>query len=355
MREFGSEFPITTTPDYYFQRLVGKFKYHRFLETGRQGLRLIARELHSDKSLAILPAYCCKTMVSPFIEEDWKVTYYPILPNLDGNVDVINSLIEKAPDNSVLLLMNYFGLSNVSGIIEKLKNRDKVKIIYDITHCVLGFDTEYVEGVDYFVGSIRKWFGLNSGALVCTNSDLKNSIISNEESDFVSIRKQAMEDNLRYQTTGDLEEKSVFKAALKQAASLIDSTPRVMDRASITMIDGLNCNYLLWKRQFNLNHLYNMIKGNKRIAFIPGMEGLIKSGHCFFMLPILLEERDYYQKLLSDRGLYAQVLWPLVDEARQSSSIAATMESKMLALPIDQRFSYNDIDDIGGIINSTIV
>ncbi len=355
MREFGSEFPITATPDFFFKKLVGQFKSHRFLETGRQGLRLIARELYSSNSLAILPAYCCKTMVNPFIEEKWNVAYYPILSNLDGDADVINSLVEKAPDNSVLLLMNYFGFSNVNGIIAKLNNREKVKIIYDITHCVFDIDNEYIEGVDYYVCSIRKWVGLNSGALVCANSDFKNDIILNVESEFVNIRKKAMEDNLRYQTTGDIDEKRTFKAALKEAALRIDSIPREMDRASVIMLEGLNCNYLLWKRRFNLNHLYNIIRGNKKITFLPGMEEIMNSGHCFFMLPILLEERDYYQKQLSDRGLYAQILWPLMDEARQSSSIAATMESKMLAIPIDQRFSYNDIEDIGRIINSTIV
>ncbi len=84
------------------------------------------------------------------------------------------------------------------------------------------------------------------------------------------------------------------------------------------------------------------------------MEEKITDGYCSFMLPILLEERDYYQKQLSDNGLYAQVLWPLVDEARLSSPVAASMEAKMLAIPIDQRFSFNDIEDIGKIINTFI-
>lgn len=355
MREYGSEFPITETPDNYFQKFVGRFKDYRFLQTGRQGLRLIAKELKADNSLAILPGYCCKTMVSPFVEENWDVSFYPILPNMDGDVDAINLLIEKAPDNCVLLLMNYFGLSNVTEILKKIKNRGKVNIIYDITHCIFDIDKVFINDVDYYVGSIRKWVGVYSGALVCANEDIKSDVLTDAESDFVRIRRNAMVDNLCYQTTGDINNKIVFKAALKEASSVIDSLPMVMDIDSRTMLEGLNCNHLLWKRKFNLKHLYTLIKGNKNISFIANMEEKIADGCCSFMLPILLDDRDYYQKQLSDRGLYAQVLWPLVEQARQSSSVAASMESKMLAIPIDQRFSYSDIEDIGMIINTTIV
>ncbi len=163
-----------------------------------------------------------------------------------------------------------------------------------------------------------------------------------------------MVDNLLYQTTGDINEKLVFKATLKESATQIDSIPRIIDGDSLKMLEGLDCNHLLWKRQFNIKHLFNLIKGNNKIAFIPGTEEKVNSGYCSFMLPILLDERDFFQKQLSDNGLYAQVLWPLVDDARLSSSVAASMEAKMLAIPIDQRFSFNDIDDIGRIINTFI-
>ena len=69
-----------------------------------------------------------------------------------------------------------------------------------------------------------------------------------------------------------------------------------------------------------------------------------------FSLPILTDKRDKLQKKFAQKGLYAPVLWPLCDEARAACPISAKMESRMLSIPIDQRYDYADIEDISQII-----
>lgn len=70
------------------------------------------------------------------------------------------------------------------------------------------------------------------------------------------------------------------------------------------------------------------------------------------MLPILLNNRDEVQKAFAQQGLYCQLLWPLSEEARTKCNMAAKMEREMLAIPIDQRYDYEDIEEIGHIIKS---
>lgn len=72
------------------------------------------------------------------------------------------------------------------------------------------------------------------------------------------------------------------------------------------------------------------------------------------MLPILIKNRDEVQRQLAKEGLYCQLLWPLSEEARSVCKTAAKMEKEMLAIPIDQRYDYDDIELMGHIIRSVM-
>ena len=59
-------------------------------------------------------------------------------------------------------------------------------------------------------------------------------------------------------------------------------------------------------------------------------------------------------KELAAAGVYAPVLWPVSEEARKVCSVSAMMADKMLSLPIDQRYDYEDIEDIARILLSVL-
>ena len=91
---------------------------------------------------------------------------------------------------------------------------------------------------------------------------------------------------------------------------------------------------------------YRLLKG--KVRMVPGIEKYL--GGAPFSLPILVENRDEIQKKLAASGVYAPVLWPISDEARKACTISALMADKMLSIPIDQRYSWDDIEDIAKII-----
>ena len=49
------------------------------------------------------------------------------------------------------------------------------------------------------------------------------------------------------------------------------------------------------------------------------------------------------------------LLWPLGDEARSICVVSARMADNMLAIPIDQRYDYDDIEEISKILHSVLV
>lgn len=67
---------------------------------------------------------------------------------------------------------------------------------------------------------------------------------------------------------------------------------------------------------------------------------------------LLVEKRTEFQKALAARGVYSQVLWPLTNEAKKICVNSKYMEEHMLAIPIDQRYFYDDIIEIAERINS---
>ena len=101
----------------------------------------------------------------------------------------------------------------------------------------------------------------------------------------------------------------------------------------------------LWCRLFEFQKVSGVSCDFK---MVPGVE------RCFdgapFSLPILVENRDEVQGKLARRGVYTQWLWPLCDEAMTVCPVSKEMNEKMLSVPIDQRFSWDDIEDIASII-----
>ena len=85
---------------------------------------------------------------------------------------------------------------------------------------------------------------------------------------------------------------------------------------------------------------------------IPGLEKSFKGAP--FSLPILVENRDEVQKLLAKKGVYAPVLWPIDERARFVCKNSAYISDHMLSLPIDQRYDWDDMEDIAKIVLETV-
>ena len=106
MKEIGSEFALFSNEDYYFKRIKSLRNSVRFLRCGRDVIGYIANLLNSKSGVILMPAYCCASMVQPFVIKGWKVEYYPIKNDFSANDEYIVSFCKKKlPD--AILLMNF--------------------------------------------------------------------------------------------------------------------------------------------------------------------------------------------------------------------------------------------------------
>ena len=156
----------------------------------------------------------------------------------------------------------------------------------------------------------------------------------------------------RYAVTKNQDEKDVFLSELRQGESMIDKLDGVhpISDVSMRMLETVNGEEIAFARRENMKHLWTLLSG--KAEMIPGLERSF--GGAPFSLPILVENRDIVQKKLAQRGVYAPVLWSIDDKARKVCENSAYVSDYMLSLPIDQRYDWDDMEDIAKIVLETL-
>ena len=112
------------------------------------------------------------------------------------------------------------------------------------------------------------------------------------------------------------------------------------------MLSLVNGEKISYARKKNMEHLWTLLNG--KVKMVSGLERCFEGAP--FALPILVDNRDEVQKWLAENGLYTPVLWPLCDKAKAICENSNYVSEHMLAIPIDQRYDWDDIEDIAKII-----
>lgn len=353
MREYGSEHPSIVLPDGYFEGLKKYGRELTYLRTGREALMYASCNCKPGKEAVILcPAYCCWSMTAPFEFTGWTVIYYRLNKDLTINEEYLEVLFRGCRPDAILT-MNFYGSASTQSAIAKVKAyNDKITVIEDFSHCTFCLDKIFNEQVDYYVTSIRKSIGVCDGALVLSKKPTNKAYIQHEAPDFGTLRLGAQRQKGRYAFTKSLEDKEEFLSEIRQGEAMIDKLEGVHPISEISekMIATINGEEIAFARRENMKHLWELLEG--KVEMVPGLE------RCFdgapFSLPILVDNRDEVQKKLAQQGVYAPVLWPISDAVRKVCEVSTYVSDCMLSLPIDQRYNYDDIEEIASIVLNTL-
>ena len=144
--------------------------------------------------------------------------------------------------------------------------------------------------------------------------------------------------------------KNIFRELQSEAGTEIKNDYnlyRISDE-SMAILSNTNVSAVSYARKSNYEHLYNLVKDNPyfEVLFQP------KENPAPFMFVVKSSQRDQLQQALAKLGVYCQVIWPVSEGARDVCSVAKEMEETMLAIPIDHRYDYCDIEEMGQCINS---
>lgn len=115
-----------------------------------------------------MPAWCCDSMLQPFIDRDIAILFYDVCFAESG----LSCHVDKNTDADILYVTNYFGYNSTlsTDVIEQFK-RKGCSVIYDRTHSLFRNEEDYIAIADYTFASIRKWLGVPCGAMLSKKRD----------------------------------------------------------------------------------------------------------------------------------------------------------------------------------------
>lgn len=334
-KEIGSEFPLlhndcsNSMSQYPYDIRNGCFVF-----SGRTAIETV---LLNESSIhkALLPSYCCDSMIEPFRKLGIEVEFYTV-----KFVDGIKIELNVAADVDCILWCNYFGFTLPMPDMSEFIERGGV-LIEDITHSLYSRE-QFHEQSHYRVASIRKWESILCGGY-CISKQEKLLYIPWKKPDnlFLHNKKNAMLLKQRY-----LEGKDDI-GKQKYLQMYADANKWLAENFSGLSIDEYSkkylhhINYVQHKNQRinNAKVLYRGLKNQMNIEFMFDIHNM----DCPLFVPVLIKNgnRDDVRKRLIDKDIYCPVHWP-----HPNADCESNLYEIELSLVCDHRYNEEDMQRI---------
>lgn len=348
--EIGSEFWIDANAQ------SSLFNYHYAL-SGRTAIDLILQDMMASRqglNSVFMPAWCCESMIQPFIDRGLDVRFYDISSDKNG----FHYVIDNHHKTDLLYVSNYFGYNSTLpfSVINQFKSHGTT-IIYDRTHSLFRNEDEFPLWADYTIASFRKWLGVACGAIVHKHGGHLSPPVM-KDCDYVSSKWEAM----------------VLKAAYLEEADKGDTAPNVPNIKEVFLKEFEAFDRALGKdyRNYRIDEdslavwlttdktiIRNQRRKNaffvedavSKISRIRPMFQL-QDKDCPLCFPVLFpcrEERDDVRRLLTEKGVYCPVHWPKPDGVPNEFSVNEIYDCE-LSLLCDQRYTPDDLQRMVNIV-----
>ena len=299
--------------------------------SGRSALKAIISDIKREKNVSsvAMPSWCCDSMITPFLDVEIEVSFYPVYIK-DGK---LIQKIENAEKSDALFVMDYFGYT------QRHSFDFHGPVIRDVTHSL--FSAQYSDA-DYYFGSLRKWSGFFTGGYAW---GIKKAGSFKVDSDYVSLRKEAMRQKSLY-ISGASDSKdylSVFSEAEEYLEKCDIGGADIEDEKKAKIFD---VEYVRQKRRENAKILMREISD---IALFDSLN----EEDCPMFVPIFMsnEKRDSLRSYLIRNGIYCPIHWP-ISKYHSLNSVTSNIYERELSLVCDQRYGSEDMYRMVDVIKS---
>lgn len=306
----------------------------RYVLSGRTGLYLIAQELQRDGIDSVaLPSYCCNTMVVPFIDSGFSVSFYEK---------------KEIPSYGAILVMDYFGfLKEETAIFAEQCHKAGRKIIVDATQTAFSRSRVY-EYADYIVVSYRKWLDCLCAAVYSKNG-FRIPEYEDEHADYVATWRAAAKKKKEYIETGNGEKQAFLDLYSKANHMLVDDYIGYKAcKPEIERFENVDSQYIRDKRRSNASLLIDGLRGKVKLMFES-----MSDEDCPLHVPVVLQRelRLELRQSLIQGSIYCPCHWPIDEKYPHQNTQFHDME---LSLICDQRYMIEDmkteIDEIMKVV-----
>lgn len=337
----GGEFPIaitdvlnaegrhSATPDVYTY------------SSGRAALYQILSYLKQEKGIirVLLPDYLCGSVLVPVKALGLEFAFYQIDDSLELEQDNLSKIYE---DNTVVLLINYYGLKNLEKQIKAIRNIDeRAIIIEDDVQAYYEF-LKPLGDVDFKFTSLRKTFAIPDGGLVKTKHRMP---VVDKPNTFGQYKAAAA--LLKSMREGNFNDKIYLEMFEKGERLIDDEIECGMSRIAEKLYYFINDEHVKVRR---LNNAHYLLEELKKIGVKPILP--LKEGYVPLFIPIILKNRDVVRKAMFQQEIFCPVHWPIEGMALKRGKV---MEEKELSLIIDQRYSIKDMSTMVSLLKEFMI
>jgi dTDP-4-amino-4,6-dideoxygalactose transaminase len=354
-KEIGSEFDISINvlsndseeSSYLFNLFVEKPIDIIYLSNGRTAIKFVLSHILKKYEIrkCWLPSYLCETMVQPFKELKLDYEFYNIKEGLEVDTKYLSNRVKKG---DLVLATYYFGFPQSDEVIDFFYELKKIAIILeDLTHSFLTNNVLTKRIGDYSIISTRKWFGIPEGGIAISNNDLFNKDLLYKEPfyEFANLRLAAAILKNLY-LNGIIHEKEYFRQIFAQAEELANSGIKLkaMSKLSFKILNSIDFNLLVSRRRANFLFLLSNI--TNYLTEITPLYNDLKEGVCPLNFPIIATKRKLLRDFLRSNNIFCPIHWVIPREIHAEFSYAYYLSENILSIPIDQRYSINDMEII---------
>lgn len=295
------------------------------LNTSRNALEYIIRCLPDCKHV-YLPLYTCEAVVEPFKR----------LPDVGFSFYHINNKFEMADeitlhDGEYLIANNYFGLKDT--YIAELAKQYSDRLIVDNAQALFA---PVLPGIKAAY-SARKYVGVADGGFAVGVSDLHalNYELDNasEHDSHLLIRKNQGAE-------------AGFKDYQQNECKLDNQPIRRMAYQTQDLLTHIDYEKVIATRRANFEYLHQALGAHNQLV-LPELNTFACPMVYPFIGPASVELRS---KLIAHKIFVARY-WPNVLEWAKPDDLEYTLTTRLIPLPIDQRYSKEDMDRILALIN----
>lgn len=290
----------------------------KFLNTGRSAFEYILRTKKPEK--VFLPSLSCDALYSPLNRLSIPYCFY----NVDKNFEPIfeYSALSK---NDYFLYINYYGLKDhfIKDLMSQVKN-----LILDNTQAFFSPINKYVPTFN----SLRKFFGVPDGSFLYNI----NEIIELEK-DFSAQRFQYLIHRLERSSS------EIYPEYRKVEEELDSIGMKEISASTLAIFKTIPLQNIKTIRNQNFSIYYEHFKSINKFS--------IREFDAPHFYPLWIEKGSFIKKELINRGIFTATFWPNIFENNATSKIEKELANDVIPLPIDQRYTYTDIEFIIQNIN----
>lgn len=302
-----------------------------YYASGRTALYQILGSLAPQYHKIWLPDWLCHTMVDAVVKAGFEYCFYELDEQFMASLNALERSGFK--DGNVVLMVNYFGLQDLSETARAIKEAFPNSIIIeDDVQAYWVFAEKDNPYTDYRFTSLRKSFAVPDGGLVKTNRPMPAVKGKNSFSP-LKLRAGQMKLNRGKEGIRDEDYLSLFEEGEKLIDDNYDS---VMTDTAKCLHIGVDIHQVKLKRQANA---VCIIKGLEELdikPLIPVADDVVP-----LFVPIYLENRNEVRKRMFQHEVFCPVHWPLEG---MNVKLGANMAAHEMSLIVDQRYTNSDMD-----------